>query len=252
MAIAKYKSWFWSCAVVFGLLSSDALADTDKNVAASPVKDAAASPAKDEVVDPVEAFARAERAIGLQDVKEAMELLRKSAEQNYAPAQVLLGELLDYSEFDDEAVGWFLTAAYQGNPAGAFGLAKMYSTGEGIQQSDEKALYWFRFAAERNHLASTKLMSVTYKKGLMGQKIDLEQAKLWEDRLPALEAAEKREIARKTKIAVEAAKKAAKEAKEAKAAAREKYLESKAIEESDTKKTEQGATSEKAGQAPTK
>lgn len=228
MVSATYKSLFWGCVVAFCFLSSSALAD--------PAKDEKKVADTNKKESPAEIFARAELAFRRQDVKESVDLLREAAWENYTPAQVMLGEYLDTAEYDDEAVGWFLTAAYQGNPAGAFALGKMYSVGEGVAKSDEKALFWIRFAAEKNHLAAVTVMGSVYKKGLMGQKIDLEQAKIWDDKRPALEAAEQKEIARKMQIGKNAAA-AAKEAREADIAEKKKrFIEAKALEEAAAKK----------------
>ena len=204
-------------------------------VMAEPTNEPSANTAKKEKVEsPAEIFARAELAMQRTDAKAAVDLLREAAGQNYIPAQVVLGEWLDLSEFDEEAVGWFMTAAYQGNPAGAFGLGKMYSSGEGIAKSDEKALFWFRFAAEKNHLAAVKVMLSTYKYGKLGQKIDLEQANLWEDKLPALEEIQRKENARKKNLAKEEAERAAEEKKAALEEAKKKYLEAQSPKENET------------------
>ncbi|MDX8385682.1 MAG: hypothetical protein R8M11_04085, partial [Gallionella sp.] len=111
-----------------------------------------------------------------------------SAMENYTPAQVRLGEYFDYAEYNEDAVGWFLMAAFQGNVSGAFGLAKMYSTGEGIDKREDKALFWYRFAAERNHLSSVRVLASAYKNGFLGVKEDLDEAQLWEDKIPRLMA----------------------------------------------------------------
>lgn len=193
--------------------------------------------------DPVEIFARAEIALKRTDVKEGLMLLHQAAEMNYTPAQVYLAEYLDLSEYDDEAVGWFMTAAFQGNPAGAFGLAKMYSAGEGIAQSDEKALYWFRFAAERNHRGAAKVLIATYKLGKLGQQKNLEQAKVWEDKLPALEAAEAKENARKRKLAIKAAEEEKEKLKADLESKKKKVIEEQELKESTVTPSSDGADS---------
>lgn len=180
--------------------------------------------------DPAEIFARAEEAMRRMDVKESVLALKKAAEMNYLPAQVFLGEYYDYSEYNEDAVGWFMTAAFQGSVTGAFGLAKMYASGEGIQQSNEKALFWFRFAAERNHFAAAQIMHSTYKQGLFGQQIDLEQAKYWEEKLPALQAFERKELEAQRKLAEERIAKAKEKQKAIQKELKEKLLRQKALE----------------------
>ena len=219
----KFKSLFW-CYVIASCLSCSVLAEEIAKVA-----DEGASDPK----DPAELFALSEKATDRQDLKESLRLLLKSANENYTPAQVRLGEYMDYSEYDEDAVGWFMTAAFQGNVKGAFGLAKMYAEGEGVEKNEGKAFFWFKFAAERDHIGAIKVLANTFELGRLGKKIDLVQAKFWKDKLPALEAAKKREEDKLRESLLKKAKedreKKAKEIKE-NAAEREKFLEQKAIE----------------------
>ena len=197
--IAKRMRIFWFCIVYFSSLSFAVLA-------ADPVKDGEeiepveipmtliVNPVVDgEEIDPIETFERAERAMGRADVNDALFLLRAAAMENYTPAQVRLGEFFDYSDFKEDAVGWFLVSAFQGNINGAYGLAKMYALGEGISQRDDKALFWYRFAAERNHLMSVKMLVLAYEEGHLGVEKDADEAKFWEDKLPRLLAIQKEE-----------------------------------------------------------
>ncbi len=229
MAIRMKIYWFYF--VFCSLLSSTVLADP---LVVNPLKE-------DEKIDPVEAFERAEKAMERADINDALFLLRASAYQNYTPAQVRLGEYFDYAEFNEDAVGWFLMSAFQGNVEGAFGLAKMYANGEGIEKSDEKAFFWFRFAAERNHLNSVRVVERAYKHGLLGQKIDPVQAKLWEDKIPRLTAIQKKE----DQLKLELEKKKIEEGKAKRKAAQEeadrKLLELKALEEAQSKKPSDSA-----------
>ena len=196
--IYNEKHLYLCSALVAGLLSWGALAaaegvDAENGDSTSLVK-AKAGSVDEEKKDPEEIFAEAEDAMNRADLKKALDLFREAALLNYTPAQVFLGEYWDYASYYEEAVGWFMTAAYQGNVAGAFGLAKMYAQGNGIAQSNEKAFFWLRFAAERNHLPAMKVMLSIYKKGMWGQKADAEQAKYWQEKIPAVAAAEKKQI----------------------------------------------------------
>lgn len=151
------------------------------------------------LADPAEDMARGEEAFNKEDLSKAMEFFSKAAKQNYAPAQVRLGEILDTSEYDQEAVEWYRKAAEQGNPAGEYDLGHMYVSGEGVEENAEKALYWFRRAAEKNYLLAVKSLAHAYRKGELGLTIDLEQAKLLEDKASILEAAAKKAEAQKAK-----------------------------------------------------
>lgn len=249
MISAKYKKLFWCGSILYVVLSSIALAapavktEPAKEAKAEPVK---AEPAKDEKADPAEIFERAEKAMGLADVKEALGLLRQAADMNYTPAQVYFAEYLDYSEYDEDAVGWFMTAAYQGNAAGAFGLAKMYAVGEGVERSNEKALYWFRFSADRNHFSAVIMMKSTYEKGLLGQLADPEKAKFWADKLPELQKVDKRERERKLQLAKKESDEKKEKDKAVKAELIRKLEESRAAEDAAKDASDDGATKDKA------
>jgi hypothetical protein len=138
--------------------------------------------------------AKAEEAMTREDLREAAKFYRQAAEQNYLPAQVSLGQLMHDTQEYEEASGWFIMAALQGDAAGAFNLGQMYSAGEGVEKNSEKALYWVKFAANKNHLPAVEVMAMAYKNGDLGLPIDLDQAKNWESRLPALRAAQKKII----------------------------------------------------------
>ena len=219
----KCKSIFWCCFAVYCLTSSVVGEELAK------VTDEGASDPE----DPAELFLLSEKATDRQDIKESLRLLLKSANENYTPAQVRLGEYLDYSEYDEDAVGWFMTAAFQGNIKGAFGLAKMYAEGEGVEKNEGKAFFWFKFAAEKDHIGAIKVLANAFEFGRLGKQIDLVQAKYWKDKLPALEAAKKREDDKLRESLLQKAKEKremkAAEVKE-KAAEREKFLEQKLIE----------------------
>ena len=169
-------------------------------------------------------YAIAEQAMDEQDLREAAIHYRKAAEQNYLPAQTAMGDLLRISQDYEEAFGWYLTSAYQGDAAGAYGLGQAYANGEGVEKNFEKAVYWIKHAAEKNYLPAAEAMAVSYRQGSLGLAKDLDQAKIWESRLPALRAASVKELAAKLaelKIAqIEARRAAIKEAKEQKEAAK--------------------------------
>lgn len=71
----------------------------------------------------------AEKAFEAWDLPKTLELLRKAAAQSYAPAQVRLGGILDYSEDDEKAVRWFSIAVEQGSAAGALRTGLLAGSG---------------------------------------------------------------------------------------------------------------------------
>ncbi|MHB8166523.1 MAG: tetratricopeptide repeat protein [Sulfuricella sp.] len=162
---AKHSQLFWIGIWMFGLLSSTALAD------------------------PTQDTARAEDAFRAGDLTQTITLLKTAASAGYAPAQARLGEILDVSEFNEEAVSWFRKAANQGNAAGEFGLGRMYALGKGIEKDPKKALYWITLAAEKNYLLAINVLIQSYRKGELGLTVDPQQAQLWEAKARTLEKA---------------------------------------------------------------
>ena len=187
--------------------------------------------------DALEDMARGEEAMKGEDLLEATKFYRRSAEQNYAPAQVALGELMHSTLENDEAAGWFFMAAYQGDAAGAYNLGQMYVVGEGVEKNSGKALYWLKHAAEKNYLPAVEVMADAYRKGDLGlAAIDLDQAKIWESKLPALRAAAKKII--DGKIAASLAVQKAMYEAAVKKAAEKKVTEKKTNDEAAAKKVD--------------
>lgn len=187
----------WSFRVgiwAFCMLSSVALADTLQGERAFQLSSQLSSAT---LVDFKQDMERAEDAFNREDVVKAVALLRRAAEQNYIPAQVRLGEILDYAEHDEEAVGWYMMAANQGDAAGEYNLGSMYAVGEGIEIDFKKAVYWTARSAKKDYLAAVKSLAQSYRMGGMGLSIDIEQAQFWEGKVNALEAAVKN-MAKKT------------------------------------------------------
>ena len=181
---------------------------------------------------PEEDVANAENSFNEEDVKEASRLLRSAADQNYFPAQVRIGEFMHASDEDEEAFGWFFTAAFQGDAAGQYNLGQMYANGFGTEPSPEKAFFWTKKAAEQNFLPAVSLMAASYKvrlnhagkpiegKNNLGLTPDETQADFWSAKLPELEKIEEKRL---KKIAAVKAK------REAQAAAKTKQDQSKLL-----------------------
>lgn len=160
------------------------------------------------LADPAAEYARAQKSIGAEEIMDGLVIMKKLAQQNYAPAQVVIAEFLDGSEEDEEAVGWYMMAASQGDAGGEVGLGGMYLKGEGIKKDNEKALYWIKRAFEKDNYLAMKAMAFAYRLGLTGSglpvEINLELAKTLDEKIKAIDAAKK--------LADEAARKLAKEA----------------------------------------
>lgn len=117
---------------------------------------------------PPEDYAVARRAYAAGDVAGAMPILRKAANAGYAPAQVLLGEILDLSEYDEEAAAMYRKAADQGDAEGQFRLGTLYSQGEGVKKDPNEARRLIRLAAEQGHLQATNVMAHAYLNAQLG------------------------------------------------------------------------------------
>lgn len=128
----------------------------------------------------------AEKEFARGDLMVSMELWRKAALVGYAPAQARLGDILDKSEEDKEAVDWYRKAAAQGNAAGEFGLGQMYLKGEGVEKDVEKARTYIRLAAEKNELLAVVMMMNAYRTGAMGLAPDNSKADEWEAKVVKL------------------------------------------------------------------
>lgn len=148
------------------------------------------------LADSAEEFARANKLLSVENMMDGLVVMRKLAVQNYAPAQAVLGEFLDFSEEDEEAVGWYMMAANQGDAAGEFGLGSMYQKGEGIKKDPEKALYWIKRAFEKDNINAVRLMASAYKTGPeksgLPVAVDLAQAKLLAEKVKAYDDAAKK------------------------------------------------------------
>lgn len=186
------------------LLSSVALADTAKGDRGFQLSSQLSSTLLTDFKKDME---QAEEAFNKEDVVKAVALLRRAAEQNYIPAQVRLGEILDYAEHDEEAVGWYMMAANQDDAAGEYNLGSMYAIGEGIEIDFKKAVYWTNKSAKKDYLAAVKSLAESYRIGGMGLAVDLEQAQFWEGKAIALEAAIRKMVNKpETKAATEKGK----------------------------------------------
>jgi TPR repeat protein len=148
------------------------------------------------LADTASDFKRASDAYDNQEMVDAAIIFKELALKNYLPAQARLGDLYNYTEAHEEAVGWYITAAFQGDAAGAYGLARAYHTGYGIKKDPEQALFWFKFSADKDNLNSIKVMENAYRIGDQSGlpvKIDLKQAEYWKSKRTPLEEAKKKE-----------------------------------------------------------
>lgn len=108
--------------------------------------------------------------------------LRLQAERGDPNAQYLLGSLYEHGQgmpqSHQEAVKWYRKAAEQGNVDAQFSLALAYMFGQGTPQSYEDAVVWFRKAAEQGNPAAQFNLGVAYAGGT-GVPQSSEEARKW-------------------------------------------------------------------------
>ena len=102
------------------------------------------------------------------DVRAAISGLRNSADSGHAPSQSLLGEILDRSEQNEEAVRYFRLAAAQGDAEGHYGLAVMQASGEGTARDTKLARESMTRAATLGHKPAVNALAVSYMQGGLG------------------------------------------------------------------------------------
>lgn len=104
------------------------------------------------------------------------------AERGDPTAQYLLGSLYEHGQGVpqslQEAVKWFRKAAEQGNVDAQFSLALACMFGQGTPQSYEDAVVWFRKAAEQGNPAAQFNLGVAYAGGT-GVPQSSEEARKW-------------------------------------------------------------------------
>jgi len=132
-----------------------------------------------------------------QELAEATVIFKKLALQNYLPAQARLGDLIDSAELHEMAVGWYIMAAFQGEASGAFGLGRAYAYGSGINKDPAQALYWIKFAADKENLDAMRMIEQAYRMGEasgLAVQVDLKQAEYWNAKRTPLEKARIKEL----------------------------------------------------------
>jgi uncharacterized protein len=133
---------------------------------------------------------------------EAVQWFRKAAEQNYAPAQNLLGvsyhKGFGVAKDEAKAAKWFRKAAEQNNAHAQCDLGVCYAHGQGVAKDYAEAATWFRKAAEQNFADAQNGLGNCYFNGKGVAKDNVEAYK-W----TLLAAAQGNEEAKKSKIALE-------------------------------------------------
>ena len=96
----------------------------------------------------------AERALP-RDYIEAVQWLRRAAEQNFARAQFNLGVMhaggLGFAQDHAEAAVWYRLAAEQGHGLAQYNLAQLYFDGNGVERDLVLAHAWANLSSAHGH-----------------------------------------------------------------------------------------------------
>jgi hypothetical protein len=91
----------------------------------------------------------------MEDKVQGLVWLRKSAAQNFAPAQAILGRCYYVGEGVERnrfaAESWYRKAAEQGDADGQYGLGFLYQRGDILKKDDTTAFEWYRKSASQGH-----------------------------------------------------------------------------------------------------
>lgn len=103
------------------------------------------------------------------DVVGAMTKLKKPADSGHSKSQVLLGQVLDWAEFDEEALAYFKKAADLGDPDGMFDYGRMLASGEGVKAKDVlEGRRWLLKAAELGQPLAINVIADAYLNARLG------------------------------------------------------------------------------------
>ncbi|WP_010654575.1 SEL1-like repeat protein [Fluoribacter dumoffii] len=113
-----------------------------------------------------------------KDEKKAEELLKKAAEQGFAPALVGLGELALEQNQKDQALKWFNQAANQHNDEAYLDLAHIYLQPKSPVYDPKTAFMWTLKAAQNGSPQGKRELAAMYQKGI-GVEADPNLAQQW-------------------------------------------------------------------------
>ncbi len=118
---------------------------------------------------------------GQKDLDQALNWLHLSADQNYVPAQNLLGDIylynLDKQNFE-EAKKWYDLASIQDSVHAQFGLGELFLTGLGVPPDIAKAKQHYHTAANQNHTDAQVMLCEIYIYGF-GVNQDYQESFKW-------------------------------------------------------------------------
>jgi uncharacterized protein len=133
---------------------------------------------------------RINEEVKLPSLSQAHSALKRSAALGFAPAQFMLGTVLESDRLSSkkkpnnkssalkESVQWFEKAALQGHPDASLALGTAYFLGRGTNLDYAKALRWYTQAAEFGDVAAQYLVASMYESAT-GTAKNLDTALMW-------------------------------------------------------------------------
>jgi len=119
---------------------------------------------------------------GTTETAEGVSWIRRAADQGYAPAQFVMGQLYDFgfgvSQDDAQALGWYRKAADHGSPAGQRAVGDFYRNGRAVSADALEASRWYRRGAEGDDLRAEYQLAQMFFDGT-GVAQDYASAYVW-------------------------------------------------------------------------
>lgn len=116
------------------------------------------------------------------DFDGAQEALKPLADEGDARAQYIMGVIalngLAGEPQPNEGAAWLLLAAEQNYVEAQVELARLYKTGEGVEQDLSRMVHWYRRAAEQGHVGAQLFIADAYAYG-QGVEPDNVAAYMW-------------------------------------------------------------------------
>src|SRR5205814_641786 len=110
-------------------------------------------------------FLVAVNCLGQNDISS----LLSKANQGDSQAQLLIAKAYEKGDgvpqSDEKAIQWYTKAAQNGNPDAQNALGVMYSTGHGVERDKEAAVRWYRMAAKQGSAVAAFNLGAAYYNG---------------------------------------------------------------------------------------
>lgn len=105
-----------------------------------------------------------------RDEEGALSHLKKAAKRGHVPASRMAASILladkNASSRIKQGLGLLTDCAQKGDADSQFDLGYLYTVGELVPSSDEQAIFWYRKAADQNHMVALFNLGVRYESGL--------------------------------------------------------------------------------------